>query len=1620
MTKQIYITTAFQQTKKKYWPDYVLKTLEEVKANPSFEGKGLHQYNHTKVYMKKFNTEAYPRLLFYEFQDPDNDIILYIPRHFFSSHDEYDKFLKSDVQETKYKFSSIEIDEINQRISDLVRPASKPALPLDMQDLEHKRDFTNTDKTYVFEMEEWTTNIKKTEFLENLPVFKRIGSLVINKDNDMPISLKAKCITNEWYIAPYETGEILYRFDYEKETGNTVYYLFDIAKRGNIMIEDYVKKYTDLTPNSLLKQARRGYPESILYIDHDSWKNIESDKDANLALSNEEVDVLNQTEYPFFVNGLAGSGKSTILYYLYNHIFLKDRGSKDFNLLFVSYSEKLVNQAKKIVSAIWNFKHYELDLPFSETDSKRLADSIMPFQMFLREHFLSSEEKLKFEKNAQKYIDYRRFKELYAECKQPERLDYTPAMVWSVIRSFIKGRSAVGYFEIDNYKKMPSKDRTIMPDDYKKIYSLFEKWYRPLYEEEGYWDDLDLIRYILVNKQEYKKFDVIYCDEAQDFTPVEINLILRLSTYNDYNLNDFKKIPIAFAGDPNQTVSPTGFSWNRLKDTFTSVFEYKTGVKLQDRTLNNNYRSKESIVNFANTLQLIRKCFLAIDDYITPQEQWNPQKNILPSFFCTDNNEGLLDVVSNKALCVITGDDGEYSLNKDAASVPIPADDIFLNSIDKGTLYTAISSKGMEFPVVVLYNFADAMPDAFQKIFANKSIDNESDKYECTHFLTKLYIAVSRAKDNLFIFDSKANYDKLWKHFDNNNTFVNSVLIPSRQISEDWTKKIGGLKQGERDEFISILDETFDPEKTANYFFENALAEHDVELMLRAESYYRMASENARAEECIAYSLKFKGAFYKAGEKFMHLQKPNFDEATDSYWQGQCWSELSAGNTNPPVSQKNISRYMLGNLSLSELIKNYRDIYKEFDCNDAVWQHIVNKIIADAQKAEKSNISPICDFLEKLSVNRGFDSADKTIADLFYQRKMYEEAANKWESIKDTNHKEYWYCKEYMALENEDHNQAILWKKKAGKDSDIIKNYSKISDIEKFNLDDNSITLIFGCLYSNRDTYSEAFEYPYDKADKLTRLYFADKISFVELFVLNDFSEEKFKTWIEDRVKIQNDNIFENKIPSTIFEKIFKLNLKSIESFLYLKDTYNNQVLLVNEQNRLILTDILADKIRKQNNINKVLESCFIDLVFGEDYNYPHAKKYDKSISRILSRKGFSRKDFIRNDFNRYFTICNFGESKLDLIKSNLRDYAETTLSNFQKTIKPTDKTQVKNCCYIFELTIEYIADDNDAKPKPDFDSISTFYAKCLQNKLFAPLETYFKMRMKANEANTSSKIDTDDLEKEFNIAEYLDAFTYDDSILFIRKTIGTKEKFVTVSSVYIVHFAKFIYQLNLRISDLDGNLNYIIHNAERLLDNAISGLLAADRIDDYTLKMLMFITEKGLYSNPNVIAKKYEDLAFLSRLEKLQFITSYLKERALHYWANIKNGDSFNKKALLYGIPAEIEDYQEWKYPIIQPGKNELSQKQKNITIPITDDSKIGEYEIALKSNRKTIWISRKGIDLLTIQKGNVEIEEENTTLVRKENEQTFIVNNNLKVSVVSANEILLILNNTIYKVKF
>jgi len=68
---------------------------------------------------------------------------------------------------------------------------------------------------------------------------------------------------------------------------------------------------------------------------------------------------------------------------------------------------------------------------------------------------------------------------------------------------------------------LSKKLKTIEESTYENIYNNFYKTYKNYLKSEGLYDDLDLVFEVYKNNAFNKKYSIIFCDEAQDFTKVE-------------------------------------------------------------------------------------------------------------------------------------------------------------------------------------------------------------------------------------------------------------------------------------------------------------------------------------------------------------------------------------------------------------------------------------------------------------------------------------------------------------------------------------------------------------------------------------------------------------------------------------------------------------------------------------------------------------------------------------------------------------------------------------------------------------------------------------------------------------------------------------------------------------------------------------------------------------------------------------------------------------------------------------------------------------------------------------------------------------------------------------------
>jgi hypothetical protein len=658
---------------------------------------------------------------------------------------------------------------------------------------------------------------------------------------------------------------------------------------------------TPTTLDELTAIASRAYP-SYLLADETNWLAIENEENANLALSAEEEAILHDVSttrpsLPLFLNGQAGSGKSTMLFHLfadYCHKHLRLCQEKNIPILskprplFLAYNERLLKVAKDRVIPLLASHHRFLAKRGIAEKLPDISPFFQSFRTFLR-NLLPLEERDRF--NDANYISFHRFRQLIERATWRK---YSPELCWQVIRTFIKGYhldERDRYLEIEDYREIPRREQTVTVEEFAEIYDTVWKWYERYTKEAEKWDDQDLIRRVLHLKCYTPEYTAIFCDEAQDFTHIELQSILRLSVFSEYDLEHqhVESLPFAFAGDPLQTLNPTGFRWASLKAAFynevitTLSPTGKLGLEMNFAELESNYRSIPPIVGVNNLIQLWRSVLFELPE-LKPQKarkhgDFYPQKLIIGQDIAADELE---EYLQDTIIIIPCDQEGEKDyIQKDNILVKLQE-----KSEQQGTLLwnvlSAIAAKGLEFKQVVLYKFGESCNlDAW--------LPMDSPTEEVKYFFNKLYVAASRATERLFIIDTEVGERKLWKHASNEFELERFLALLQQQKSKiQWKTRIQLIKRGDRANAIG----TDDLPEIANTFFTEGINMENADLIRRAQSAYKRLQDEKQVQICEAWALKFEENYLQAGQYF--LQQQELSLAWNCFWQGMCWDNLLA------------------------------------------------------------------------------------------------------------------------------------------------------------------------------------------------------------------------------------------------------------------------------------------------------------------------------------------------------------------------------------------------------------------------------------------------------------------------------------------------------------------------------------------------------------------------------------------------------------------------------------------------------------------------------------------------------------------------------------------------------
>ncbi|HZG57426.1 hypothetical protein [Paenibacillus sp.] len=776
----------------------------------------------------------------------------------------------------------------------------------------------------------------------------------------------------------------------------------------------------DLAPEDVLKESSRAYLYELLFHE-EKWAEAEKDEVANLALSPEESQILESAYrmegFPLFINGRAGSGKSTILQYLYadyvRHYL--DIGEASIKPLYLAFSEELIEKAignvQSLVGKQYSASHAATVPPPSR---KAIEPLFSPYRKFLF-GLLEPQERGEFPE--ERYVNYSAFKRLWHQkfAMDKHAGKYPPDLSWHVIRTFVKGYDADDSLEPSDYEQLSKDERVITLEQYQLIFErVWSSWYRGL-REDGLWDDQDLIRHLFRHDRIQPRYTAIFADEVQDFTRIELEMLMRLSIFSDRKLSPqmLARVPFVFAGDPFQTLNPTGFRWSAVKSSFVVKFVQALDPARQSQMkdmnyheLSYNYRSTENIVKFSNLVQLLRSALFQQYE-IKPQAVWmNEESSPRPVWFTTSDGQLADSLKNNSDITIILpcdeGEEVEFVRRDPLLSTIVRTDETGVPQ----NVVSAIRAKGLEFSRVVVYGFGKHA--TFSPLEELEGAVGASDRHDehltMEYYINKLYVAISRPKKRLYIVDTQQSIEDFWS-FATKTDAADLLRSSMKRNGELWTGQLCQMQPGV---FENWNEDQEDMLHIAQKYEREGKAKSDPFLLRAAALSYETLNDEYKTNETRAYALKLEQRYGEAGELYRKIGLSTY--ALECYWRGKQYdSILSLGEEAAETRRQleyAVAEYVTGpktpqlahkiTASILQKSDTSPELLTEANWHDAV-RDIVASIAALVPSEESRELWPaIHRFVMDLAY-RGVELEQQHLAKLHYQVGDYQQAIRSWE-----------------------------------------------------------------------------------------------------------------------------------------------------------------------------------------------------------------------------------------------------------------------------------------------------------------------------------------------------------------------------------------------------------------------------------------------------------------------------------------------------------------------------------------------------------------------------------------------------------------------------------------------
>jgi hypothetical protein len=422
---------------------------------------------------------------------------------------------------------------------------------------------------------------------------------------------------------------------------------------------------------------------------------------------------------PILLEGGAGSGKTSVAIC---QAMLHDRQINN-RIGYVTYNRYLVDYTKNIAKDL-----RKLGIP----ENIKTYDYISLCRELLPDH-----EK-RFPYDAQitptRFLDHLSTKGSVIRISKQDI-----PILWREIQQTIKGsidayQSPQHFLSQDAYQKTPLEGFLTHAD----IYRLAQDYQERKLGIVGGWDELDLTIAVLEHLEHKPpgpgQWDILYCDEAQDFAEIQLYLLLRLTAYRHGDPPTF-----FLAGDQDQVLNPSGFSWERIRTVIYRLNQWYLQKGYGSRwdydsyypeRLRINFRSQADIVHLGNKIRQVSSQQISGQKDPCPLEAFLPPEG-KPVVLRADPDTLLksYDIFGPRNVIIVPNDaEKEHWSNHYSRS--------------KTLIRTLFEMKGLEFEQVLVVDF-----------FSSQRW-GQTQQHHSQYLYNYLYVAATRARKRLIFIES--------------------------------------------------------------------------------------------------------------------------------------------------------------------------------------------------------------------------------------------------------------------------------------------------------------------------------------------------------------------------------------------------------------------------------------------------------------------------------------------------------------------------------------------------------------------------------------------------------------------------------------------------------------------------------------------------------------------------------------------------------------------------------------------------------------------------------------------------------------------------------------------------